>query len=228
MTKHAYILLSFLLSATLLTATPVKLVQPNFGSIHAVDGQGKQYLPQDEAYDMPVGTRLTLYAESNGDCAVFAQWIVQGDALLEGNTLQVGKSAVTLFARFQVVQYTITAEVVPANAGSALVRCGVAGIFLDVAGPVNCGSTVQLTAVDDNTTGLHFVQWEDGLKDRTRLVTADADRTYIAYFIEPESSTDIDAASTNNSSRSRVFIREGRLFIEHDGHLYDAQGQPVQ
>ena len=228
MLKNLHILLFLLLSAAMVNATPVKLVQPNFGTIRAVDEQGNPYLPREEAYDLPAGTRLTLYATNHDECSVFAQWIVQGDARIEGNTLQVGQQAVTVFARFQVVQYTIAAEVFPANAGSALVRCGVASIFLDVAGPVNCGSTVQLTAVDDNSTGMHFVQWDDGLKDRTRLVTADADRTYIAYFVEPDIQTAIDAASADQKPHARAFVRDGRLLIEHNGHLYNAQGQSLQ
>lgn len=215
------------LAVGILSATPVTLVRPNFGTIVAEGSNGQRYTPQTDAYDIAEGTVLTLHYEADGECARFAQWIVEG-AAIEDNTLRVGKTAITVYARFQVIQYTIAAEVYPANAGSAIVRCGVGNIFIDVAGAVNCGSTVLLAVAEDASTGLHFVQWNDGVTDSRRYVNADADKTYIAYFVVPDDMVALPDVETDPRSNSRVYIEDGQLIIEHNQQRYNALGQRIR
>ena len=70
-------------------------------------------------------------------------------------------------------QFTIKAEVSPADAGS------VTG-----AGVYDEGATCTLTAVAKD--GYEFEKWQDGSTNKTITITVTADATYTAYFKEKE------------------------------------------
>ena len=133
-----YLLSTFALTAM---AVPVRIVKPNFGSVVATDGKGNQYPASDTPYDLAQGTQLTFISTPKSECSVFAEWQCVG-GVMENDRLTVGTDPLTVYARFQIVQYTIEAQVMPADAGRARIRCGVGDIFIDVAGSVNCGSKV--------------------------------------------------------------------------------------
>lgn len=206
-------------------AVPVRIVKPNFGSVVATDEKGNQYPASDTPYDLAQGTQLTFISTPKSDCSVFAEWQCVG-CVMENDRLTVGTEPLTIYARFQIVQYTIEAQVMPADAGRALIRCGVGDIFIDVAGSVNCGSKVQLIASEDETTGFKFTGWDDGVTDRIRIVAADGDRTYIAYFSNPQAPSGIE--ETDSTATAEKFIDNGTLKIRHNGRIYNAQGQRTE
>ncbi len=219
--KH-HIAIYILFAATLAAeAVPVRIVKPNFGTVVAADGQGNQYPASDTPYDIPEGTRLTFIQTPKSECSVFAEWQCVGGEM-SGDRLEVGSVPLTIYARFQIVQYTIEAQVFPADAGRARVRCGVGDIFLDVAGSVNCGSTLQLIVSEDETTGFKFEQWDDGVTDRVRLVPADGDRVYVAHFSNPQQTTGLK--SIPNGAAAKKYIEDGALRIRRTGQVYNAQG----
>lgn len=207
-------------------AVPVRIVKPNFGSVVATDSKGNQYPASDTPYDIAQGTELTFSCTPKNDCSVFAEWQCVGGEMDGSNRLVVSSESVTIYARFQIIQYTIEAEVMPTEAGRARIRCGVGSIFLDVAGAVNCGSTVQLTAIEDTDSGFKFVEWDDGVTDRTRLVLADEDRTYIAYFSNPRTPTGVD--NTEVDGTTEKYIQNDMLKIRHRGVVYNVQGQRLK
>ena len=217
-----YMLLAVTLSAG---AVPVQIVKPNFGSVLAADGKGGQYPASDMPYDIPEGTQLTFIYTPKNECSVFAEWQCVGGSMDENNRLIVGKEALTVYARFQIVQYTIEAQVIPVDAGRARIRCGVGDVFLDVAGSVNCGSTVQLIASEVEDNGYKFVEWDDGVKDRVRLVPADGDRIYKAYFSSPQSASGLD--ETADKAAAEKYIEDGTLRIRHNGRTYNTLGQLI-
>lgn len=225
-------------AAASMVAAPIRIVKPNFGSVEAVDGKGNRYPASDTSYDIAQGTELTFFYTPKNECSVFAEWQCVGGAIDANDRLVVGTDEVIVYTRFQIIQYTIEAQVMPAEAGRARVRCGVGDIFLDVAGAVNCGSTVQLIAVEDANSGFKFVGWDDGVTERIRLVPADEDRTYIAFFSNPSSPTGIEDTEINHDTeqgtKSNIgqettkFIENNMLKIRHNGLIYNAQGQPLK
>lgn len=216
-----YVLLAIALSAE---AVPVRIVKPNFGSVVAADNQGNRYPASDTPYDIAEGTQLTFIYTPKNDCSVFAEWQCVGGEMT-GDRLEVGAGQLIVYARFQIIQYTIDAQVVPADAGRARVRCGVGNIFLDVAGSVNCGSTIQLVATEDAETGYKFAEWDDGVTDRIRLVPADGDRIYIAYFTNPQAATGLP--ETAGKTAAEKYVEDGKLLIRHNGRIYNALGQLI-
>ena len=229
--KHRIALYGWLVAAVVAAtvsagAVPVRIVVPNFGSVVATDGKGNQYPASDTPYDIAQGTELTFIYSPKDECSVFAEWQCVGGEIDSHNRLVVGSQQVTVYARFQIIQYTIGAEVMPTEAGRARIRCGVGSIFLDVAGSVNCGSTVQLMAIEDADSGFKFVGWDDGVTERTRLVPADEDRTYIAYFSNPHSPTGI--ADTETDTTTEKYIENNMLKIRHHGAVYNVQGQRLK
>ncbi|MCR4664493.1 MAG: hypothetical protein K5660_03910 [Paludibacteraceae bacterium] len=223
--KRLTIILTFLAIALSAVAVPVRIVPPNFGSVVATDGKGVQYPARDEAYDLPQGTLLTLIYTPKNDCSVFAEWQCVGGVIDNNNQLTIGSQETIIYARFQIVQYTIEAQVLPADAGRARVRCGVGDIFLDVAGSVNCGSTIQLIASEDETNGFKFTQWDDGVTDPIRIVQADDDHTYIAYFRNPQQATGSD--NVQITSKPQKYIENGLLKINANGSIYNSQGHKI-
>ena len=222
--RYRLIIYSLLAIALSAGAVPVRIAKPNFGSVVAADSKGNQYPASDTPYDIPEGTQLTFLYTAKNDCSLFAEWQCVGGEM-EDDRIVVGAEPLTVFARFQIIQYTIEAQVVPADAGRARVRCGVGSIFIDAAGSVNCGTTIQLIATEDAATGYKFVEWDDGVTDRVRLVPADGDRVYIAYFSNPQSATGL--TETTGRAAAEKYIENGALQIRHNGRVYNAQGEII-
>ena len=78
-------------------------------------------------------------------------------------------------------QYTITAQTNNSSYGTVQIDDGTAGA--DVSKTVNCSTNVTLTAVTTTSEcNIDFLQWNDGVKDNPRTITAERSITYTAQF----------------------------------------------
>ncbi|MBR1922514.1 MAG: hypothetical protein IJ838_02020 [Paludibacteraceae bacterium] len=225
MKRQLYSIFCLLVITLTCEATSVRLVAPNFGTYTAQDVNGQLYLPSETAYDIPSGTVLTFTTTPKNDCSYFAEWVCTGGTVSD-NRLVVGDQAIILHARFQIHQYLIQAEVQPAEIGTATIKCGVREIYLSVAGAVNCGSRIQLTATQGSDHAYRFSHWDDGDTNAQRYVEADDNRTYTAVFVSTVS-TDVDDTEQDKVEPIHPYIEGGLLKVEYNGHIYNAQGARI-
>lgn len=78
-------------------------------------------------------------------------------------------------------QYTITAKTNNSSYGTVKIDDGTIGA--EVSKTVNCATNVTLTAVTTTSNcNIGFLQWNDGVKNNPRTVTAESSITYTAQF----------------------------------------------
>ena len=90
------------------------------------------------------------------------------------------------------------------------------------------GTELTITAVA--AEGYTFVQWSDGETANPYLLTVENGKniSITAMFREgPKEGIDEVSSSLQGGDRGRLFIRDGILYIERNGRIYDAQGQAL-
>ena len=90
------------------------------------------------------------------------------------------------------------------------------------------GTELTITAVA--AEGYTFVQWSDGETANPYLLTVENGKniSITAVFREgPKEGIDEVSSSLQGGDRGRLFIRNGILYIERNGRIYDAQGQAL-
>jgi hypothetical protein len=122
------------------------------------------------------GTTATITAIPDANHH-FVQW---NDGNKEASRTVVVTSDVTYTATFAIDTYTVTATA----QGNGTV---------EGAGTYNYGAKATLTAVPAEYST--FVEWSDGVKSATRVVTVEADVTYTAIFADVQFNVSIFASS---------------------------------
>ena len=90
------------------------------------------------------------------------------------------------------------------------------------------GTELTITAVA--AEGYTFVQWSDGETANPYLLTVENGKniSITAVFREgPKEGIDTPYLSDKSDSSSRKFLRDGILYIERNGKIYNAQGQAL-
>ena len=136
--------------------------------------------PVPGTYTYLVGDTITVTAVPNTGY-VFDYWVLSLGALTDTITLSTYTGVVPaimagasfeLVAHFAVDQYTLTLATADATMGTTIPAPGTYSYYP--------GDTLTITAVP--ATNCHFVQWNDGDTNATRLITVTGDATYTATF----------------------------------------------
>ena len=87
----------------------------------------------------------------------------------------------------------------------------------------------QLSITAQAAEGYEFVQWSDGVTDNPRSITVEDGKNIniTAVFKDLSETTGINSTTDNPSPATHKYLRNGLLFIERNGRIYDAQGQAL-
>ena len=85
----------------------------------------------------------------------------------------------------------------------------------------------ELTLTAQAAEGYEFVQWSDGVTDNPRSITVEDGKNIniTAVFKDLSETTGIDEITNDELRMTHKYLRNGLLFIERNGRIYDAQGQ---
>jgi hypothetical protein len=90
------------------------------------------------------------------------------------------------------------------------------------------GTELTITAVA--AEGYEFVQWSDGVTENPRSITVEDGKNIniTAVFKDSSENTGINSITDNPSPVTHKYLRNGVLYIEQNGKIYNAIGAEVQ
>lgn len=89
------------------------------------------------------------------------------------------------------------------------------------------GTELTITAVA--AEGYVFVQWSDGVTDNPRSITVEEGKnlSITAIFKNTDDPSGFEEINHNSEIINQKFLKDGLLFIERNGKIYNAQGQAL-
>lgn len=87
----------------------------------------------------------------------------------------------------------------------------------------------QLSITAQAAEGYEFVQWSDGVTDNPRSITVEDGKnlSITAIFKNTGDTTGIEELNHKSEIINQKFLKDGLLFIERNGKIYNAQGQAL-
>ena len=160
------------------------------------------------------GDEVTLSFTLKDDHYHFEDWGYDSHSYTDATHKFTIEKNMTIDARFNPNEYTITLVAEPAEGGTVTLKDA----------PVY-GALVTIKA--EPNEGYVFDKWKDDASaEAERKVVVEGDATYTAVFKE-KTPTDLEEIVNGKSSNRKLLI-DGVLFIERNGKTYDSTGRLVK
>lgn len=147
----------------------------------------------------------------DSECS-FSVTTVYGQTLLEAYAPSDEDSYIIPFPCEGLPNYTITAVAASSSTG-----------YVTGGGMYPAGATIELRAFP--AQNYYFAAWNDGNTENPRIVTVDANNTYIAYFVPSTAVEEVNLKDLN------VYSFQNQIFVNHaEGmsiEIYNMLGQRV-
>ena len=191
------------------------------------------YYVRDGLFDGKYGTICFPYATSETDGARFFSiekkytegGLLTGIGLVEVQTLEAGKPYIYLATAEQFVLFYDEESVAAPSAG---VFNGLIGTFDYTVIPVGDwyikDNGLKLAGEDCHASAYRAYIHAENIQDHSANFAPSARRMVMG--VERQTPTSVD--TTENEANTKKYVQDGRLYILHEGKLYDAQGKRIQ